>query len=213
MKHQLLTWLTRKCLWCLIMKDNCHCMLLCLSRQSGYVFDIVQLSYLKMKKSILDQCINSANKNTNLSCSIFTISCFSPVLISARTGLIFNKKQERCVARPRCYSIPPHSLPGAGVRNSLFFQWGESMVGKRLVLLQAFPCKLFLCLIPYAAYIAAVTINFLVSLSFLVNHSYLNPWFSAFVLSILNSIPVEWEGEGKGGVSEHQCGFETLWEN
>lgn len=92
-------------------------MLLCLSRQSGYVFDIVQLSYLKMKKSILDQCINSTNKNINLNCSIFTINCFSPVLVSARTGSIFYRKQERCVARPRCYSIPPHSLPGAGVRN------------------------------------------------------------------------------------------------
>lgn len=48
------------------------------------------------------------------------------------------------------------------------------MVGKRQVLLQAFPCKLVFCLISYAAYIAAVTVNFLVSLLFLVNHSNLN---------------------------------------
>lgn len=149
------------------MKDNCHCMLLCLSRQSGYIFDIVQFSYLKMKKSILDQCKNSTNKNINLNCSIFTINCFSLALVSARTGLIFHSKQERCVASPRCYSTPPHSLAGAGVRNSLFFHWGESTVGKSWILLQAFPCKLFLC--------AAATVNFSVSLLFLGNHSYLNP--------------------------------------
>lgn len=78
MQYQLLTWLTRKCLWRLIMKDNCHCMLLCLSRQSSYVFDIVQLSYLKMKKSILGQCIKITNKNINHNYSIFTIICFFP---------------------------------------------------------------------------------------------------------------------------------------
>jgi len=64
------------------MKDNCHCMLLCLSRQSSYVFNIVQLSYLKMKKSILGLCINSTNKNINHNYSIFTtVCCFLPKVI------------------------------------------------------------------------------------------------------------------------------------
>lgn len=32
------------------MKDNCHCMLLCLSRQSGNIFDVVQFSYLEREE-------------------------------------------------------------------------------------------------------------------------------------------------------------------
>lgn len=49
------------------------------------------------------------------------------------------------------------------------------MVGKSWVLLQAFPYKLFLCLTASAAYVDGVSVHSLVSLLFLVNHSYLNP--------------------------------------
>lgn len=72
---------------------------------------------------------------------------------------------------------------------------GESVVFDKV---WYFTCKLFLCLIPFIINIVAVTLIFLISLSFPVNCSYLT-------CNLCRLSPTGWEG-----AEEHHLAWETL---